>query len=223
MTKDRKENRFGPFIYEEEQAERVAAGDYSAVWEFMEDNGKFIFACARSFIFNRFSRCPSNFYDAQEYVQQIYVDFITYDLTDARTIIKGIYQSFYRLTYGGKHEVVPRISLDTPVRGSKGNGNYFERSTLGAFLPSPDPLPFDVIANKEHVKKIAPRIFLQLADVFQIDLNHMNERNGATIGDIIRSKQGRKSSFEEFREVVEEIFYGMTFEEVATYAQKNTA
>lgn len=223
MTKDGKENRFGRFIFEDEQAERVAAGDYSAVWEFMKDNGHFIFCCARSFIFKRLLRFPSNFYDAQEYVQQIYVDFITYDLTGERSIVMGIYGSFYRLMYGGKHEIISRISLDAPARIYARNGDQEEGATLGELLPSCDPLPFDVIANLEHVKKIAPRIFLQLADVFQIDLHHMNEGNGATIGDIIRVKQGRKSSLEEFREVVEEIFHGMTFEEVAAYAQSKTA
>ena len=38
MTKDGKENRFGRFVFTDEQAERAEAGDHSVIWEFIEDN-----------------------------------------------------------------------------------------------------------------------------------------------------------------------------------------
>ena len=59
MTRDGKENCFGRFIFEDEQAERIAAGDYSAVWEFMEDNRDFLTGWARKFLRVRFFFLPT--------------------------------------------------------------------------------------------------------------------------------------------------------------------
>ena len=47
MTREGKENRFGIFILDDSQVERVQSGDMSAVWEFIEQNRRFLTAWAR--------------------------------------------------------------------------------------------------------------------------------------------------------------------------------
>ena len=234
MTKDGKQNRFGRFVLDDEQAERITAGDMSAVWEFIEQNRRFLTALAHSWVYKHLAFIPNDihgsFYKPEELLNQIYVDFPLYKLESEHELFNSIFRSFRGISCGGylkKHKARQdiEISLEAPLTVSARNGDKSDGSTLKDLLPSLDPLPFDVIANTEHVKKIAPRIFLQLADVFHIDLEHMSEERGATVGDNVRHKAGERLSLEQFQEVIEEIFFGMSFEEVQAYVpnQKHAA
>lgn len=200
MTRDGKENCFGRFIFEDEQAERIAAGDYSAVWEFMEDNRDFLTGWARKFLRVRFFFLPKGFYEADELFNQIYVDFPHYNADCEKAIFKGIFRSFFHIGYGGylrnRQSIGTYISLDAPCEISRRAGETEGGATIGELLASQELTPGEEMERREHVKEIAPRFF-------------------AEIGKIC-GKNGREA----FRDVIEEVFFGLTFEEVERYAKK---
>lgn len=199
MTKDGKENRFGRFIFEDEQAERIAAGDYSAVWEFIENNRIFLTGWARKFLRVRFFFLPYGFYEVDEMINQIFVDFPHYNAACEKDIFKGIFRSFFQVGYGGylrnRKSVNAYISLDKSCGISSRTGETESGATIGELLASREPTPYEAIAQKEHIKEIAPRFF-------------------AEIGKIC-GKNGREA----FRDVIEEVFFGLTFEDVERYAK----
>ncbi len=200
MTKDGKENRFGRFIFEDKQAERIAAGDYSAVWEFMEDNGDFLRGWARKFVRNQFYFLPCGFYEADELFNQVAVDFPHYHADCDTAIFKGIFRSFFHIGYGGflrkRRSASANISLDEPIGISNRSGETESGATIGELLAIREPTPCAVLAQKEHIKEIAPRFFAEIGKICG--------KNGA----------------EAFRDVIEEVFFGMTFEEVESYAKR---
>lgn len=200
MTKQGEPNRFGHFVFTDEQAERVAAGDMSAVWEFIEDNRKFLTNWARKFLRNRFWFLPRGYYEEDELLNQIFVDFHLYCLDSEKSIGISIFRSFIKIGCGGYayyyKDKLAFTSLDAPVSVSSRNGETESGATIGELLASREPTPYEVLARKEHIKEVAPRFFVELGKVCG--------KNG---GDA-------------FRDVIEEVFFGMTFEEVKRYAKR---
>lgn len=200
MTKDGQENRFGRFVFEDEQAERVKAGDYSAVWEFIEDNRKFLTSWARKFLYVRLYFLPQGYYEVDELLNQIFVDFPQYPLDNEKTVATGIFRSWFQIGNGGyrcwKKSAYAYISLDAPVDVSSRSGDRESGATIGELLASREPTPYEAIARKEYIKEIAPKMFAELGKVCG--------KNGA----------------EAFRDVVEEVFFGFTFEEIESYAKR---
>ena len=200
MTRDGKENCFGRFIFDEEQAARIAAGDYSAVWEFIEDNREFLTGWARKFLRVRFFFLPYGFYEVDELLNQIFVDFPHYVADCEKAIFKGIFQSFFNIGFGGflrrNRSVCVTISLDERTGISRRGGDQEEGYTIAELLHN-EPTPYEVLEQKEHIKEIAPRFFAEIGKVC--------------------GKNGREA----FRDVIEEVFFGLTFEEVERYARRN--
>ncbi len=224
MTKDGKENRFGRFVFEDGQAERVAAGDYSAVWEFMEDNGKYLLNWARKFVRTRLSFLPEDrhgsFYKPEELINQIYVDFPFYTLESEKTLANGVWRSFRGITCGGflrfwKARHNRETSFDAPLTVSERNGEKTDGNTLKDLLPSREPPPDEVIEKREHVEEVAPRFYHEIGRLFG---ENGTESGGATVGELIAFQAGRQASA--FQDVIEEVFYGYTFEEVQAYARR---
>lgn len=199
MTKDGKQNRFGRFIFSDEQAERVAAGDYTAVWEFLEDNRKYLTGWAHTFIRNRFVLMPSGYYEADEMLNQVFVDFPLYPLESEKSIAIGIFRSWLQIDCGGyrcyRKSKIASISLDTPVDIASRSGDTESGATIGELLASRELTPYERIERREHVKEIAPKFFAELGRIC--------------------GKNGREA----FRDIVEEVFYGFRFEEIERYAK----
>lgn len=224
MTKDGQENRFGRFLFEDEQAERVKAGDMSAVWEFIEDNRKFLTAWARKYIRNRFYYMPQGYYEADDLLNQIYVDFPLYRLENEKAIFSSIARSFARISCGGYsgRTLVRKnkeISLDAPSEISERSGERNEGSTLSDILPSREPTPFAALERKEHVQEIAPRYFREIGRLFKAD--ETGSDGGATFGEMLAEKYGSTAGTENsFQTVIEEVFFGYSFEEIKAYAER---
>lgn len=213
-------------IYTWEQLERAKAGDMAAIGQFIEDNYRFLRGWAWNVLDKYSGVIPKNEYEPQDCINQVCVDFPYYDFDTIDSLVLCMFRSYIGVAHGGingkhtYHKCNERtISLDTPIGISSRTGERENGSTLGDLLPSREPLPFDVVENKEHVKKIAPAIYRELANVFGVDIEHEEESGTASIGDILRQKQGKKTSFEQFQETIEEVFFGMTFEEVQNYAK----
>lgn len=199
MTKDKTPNRFGRFIFEDEQAERVAAGDMSAVWEFLEDNRQYLTRWARKFLSVRLWFLPQGYYEVDELLNQVYIDFSQYPLDNEKTVATGIFRSWFRIGYGGykgsEKSANAYISLDASLDVSSRSGDRESGATIGELLASREPTPYEALESKEYVKEIAPKMFAELGKVC--------------------GKNGREA----FRDVVEEVFYGFTFEEIERYAK----
>lgn len=200
MTRDGLPNRFGRFVFENAQAERVAAGDMSAVWEFIEQNRTYLTRWARAFVRNRFWFVPRGYYEVDELLNQIFVDFLLYPLESEKTIGKGIFSSFFMIGCGGyghyRKDKYATVSLDAPASIASRSGDVESGATIGELLASREPTPYAALERMEHVKEIAPKFFAELGKVC--------------------GKNGREA----FRDVVEEVFFGFTFEEIESYAKR---
>lgn len=200
MTKDGKENRWGKFYFTDEQADRAMAGDTSVAWEFVQDNYTYLYRWARKFVRNRFWYMPRGYYEAEELVNQVYVDFPLYNLLTEKSLAISIWRSYMWVGCGGfaryDRNVHPRLSLDAPCGITSRSGDSEDGDTLGNLLPSREPTPYEVLAMKEHIQEIAPRFFAELGKVCG--------KNGG----------------EPFRDIVEEVFFGLSFEEVKRYAKR---
>lgn len=201
MTREGKENRFGRFVFEDEQTERVKAGDNSAVWEFIEDNRKFLTAWARKFIRARLGYMGKGFYEVDEFINQIYVDFPLYRVNNEKALFCEIFGSFLGISCGGYRNrrnarKDREESLEAPLSVSRRSGDKEDGGGLRDLLPSCEPTPYEVIERREHIKEIAPLFFSEI---------------GRACG-----KNG-----ERFRDIIEEVFFGMSFEEVQGYARKS--
>lgn len=225
MTKDGKVNRFGRFIFEDEQVERARAGDYSVIWEFIEDNHKYIWNWARKFVRTRLSFFPADrhgsFYKPEELINQIYVDFPYYTLESEKTIGNGIWRSFRGITCGGflrfwKARQSKEMSLDAPFTVSERGGDKEEGNALKDILPSREPSPDAILERQEHVQEVAPRYFHEIGRLFE--QSGAESDSGATIGEILAHSAGRQVSA--FQDIIEEVFFGYTFEEVKGYARR---
>jgi len=218
MTKDGQANRFGRFIFADEQAERVGAGDLSAVWEFLEDNRKYLTCWAKKYLRNHLFYLPQDmygqFYKPEELLNQIYVDFPYYKLENDKTLGVSIHCSFRGITSGGyKRSWYGRrydeISLDTPLSVSERSGNKEEEGTLLDLLPSREPTPEAALIQQEHVKEIAPRYYNELGRIV----------SGASVGELLAyNEEKRKQQQSAFQDVIEEVFFGYKFEEIKSYA-----
>ena len=229
MTKQGEPNRFGRFVFTDEQAERVAAGDMSAVWEFIEDNRKHLECWAQKFIRNHLSFLPQDmhgsFYKSDELLNQIFVDFPFYKLENEETLGKSIYCSFLGISCGGsrwswKHRQNCETSFDAPAGVHRRSGETEEAGTLKDLLPSMELIPSEVVERKEHVEEIAPHYFYEIGRLFK---HEKEEReSGATIGELLNYQSSRHyKQVNAFQDVIEEVFFGYTFEEIKAYATKS--
>lgn len=198
MTRDGEENRFGFLVLDDEQAERMQAGDMSAVWEFIEQNRLFLTRWARKFIRVRLAYMPQGYYEVDELLNQIYVDFPYYNIENRKMLCVSIFRSFFFISGGGlsgkrKIRENKEISLDAPRGITSRSGDSENGDALSALLPSREPTPYEALERREHIQEIAPHFFSEIGKVCG--------KNGET-----------------FREVIEEVFFGMSFEEVQAYA-----
>ena len=228
MTKDKTPNRFGRFIFEDEQAERVAAGDMSAVWEFIEDNRQHLTRWARKYIrYNLsffFFFMHGKFYKPDDLINQICVDFPLYTIDNEKTLGRGIYCSFKGITSGGYrgsfHGQQAEIRLDAVTSIIKRNGQTEKADTIKDMLPSREPTPEQALFTKEHVKELAPRYFHEIGRIFGRNTRKAFYE-GATVAEILAYEGGEvEIQVESFRDVIEEVFFGYTFEEVERYAKR---
>lgn len=228
MTKDGKENRFGRFIFEDGQAQRVAAGDNSAAWEFVEDNFKYLLNWVRKFVRNRLSFLPEDmhgsFYKPEELINQIYVDFPFYTIESEKALANGIWRSFRGITCGGflrfwKARHNKETSFEAPLTVSERSGEKADGNTLKDLLPSREPLPDEVLEKEEHVREVAPSYYREIGRLFGED-KPAEETGGATIGEMLAAKNGSGTGASPFQDVIEEVFFGYTFEEVKAYAKR---
>lgn len=227
MTKDGRENRYGKFIFEESQADRITAGDFSVISEFIEDNFGFLYNWARKFIRNFLYFLPDDmygsFYKPEEMINQIYVDFPLYNLESEKTLFNGVGRSFRGITCGGfqchwKSRQNQEMSLEAPFNVSERSGEKADGNTLKDLLPSRDPRPDSILERKEHVREIAPRYYHEIGKLFGKD--KPAKSGGATIGEILAEKNGLETSGNPFQDVIEEVFFGYTFKEIKAYAKR---
>lgn len=227
MTTTGEENRYGWLTLDDEQAARIAAGDMSAVWEFIEQNHDKLTNWARKFIRNKLFFLPFDFYEADEFINQIYVDFPYYKLDDERALTISIFHSFRGISCGGckryyKAKTAREISLNTPLTTSARSGDKSDGDELANFLPCHEPTPSEALERKEHVKEIAPRYFHEIKRYFGQD-EQQTRQSEATIGEMLAAQNGEEAPYDAFRDVIEEIFFGFTFEEIRTFAKRQTA
>lgn len=222
MTKDGKYNEYGKFIFTREQAERVAAGDMSAAWEFLEDNRKFLTCWARKFWRNHYQFIPKDihgyFYKAEELINQIAVDFAFYRMEDEESLLRSISRSFRGFTCGGycgrNARGCGELSLDAPLTVSQRSGDTEAGDALKDILPSGYPPPDIILERAETVRELAPRYFHEIGKLFQSE-----RESGATIGEMLAAQNGEATATASpFQDVIEEVFFGYTFEEVKHYA-----
>ena len=228
MTKDGKENRFGRFIFEDGQAERAEAGDHSVIWEFIEDNYKYLLNWARKFVRTRLSFLPEDrhgsFYKPEELINQIYVDFPFYTFESEKTLANGVWRSFRGITCGGflrfwKARHNNETSFEAPLTVSERSGEKADGNTLKDLLPSREPPPDAILEKREHVREVAPRYFREIGRLFE--QNGTESDGGATIGEILAYNANRQErQVSAFQDVIEEVFFGYTFEEVKAYARR---
>ena len=172
----------------------------TAAWEFIEDNRGFLTRWAKKFIRINLAYMPDGYYEADELLDQVYIDLPLYRLDNHNGLRKGIFNSFYGISCGGcshyyKQRKHYESSLDAPLSVSGRSGDSEDGGTLKDLLPSPEPTPYEVLAAKEHVKEIAPRYFAEIGKVCG--------KNGGEV----------------FRDIIEAVFFGFTFEEVERYAK----
>lgn len=196
MTRAGEENRFGKFILDDEQAERITAGNMSAVWEFIEQNRDFLTCWARKFIRVRLAYMPEGFYEVDELLNQIYVDFPFFKVDDRKSLCVSIFSSFFRISCGGLTGRYIRENKETSL--DKSFGGEDNAGTLHDLLSGREPTPYEALERKEHIKEIAPRFFSEIGKVCG--------KNGET-----------------FRDVIEEVFFGMSLDEVKGYATNTTS
>ena len=223
MTKEGKENRFAWLTLDEEQAERIAAGDMSAVGEFIEQNRKKLTGMARKMLRNYTNVIPANEYEADDCIDQICVDFPYYDFTDGRTLAFCIFRSFVGVAHGGysagiyaKRKREQPLSLDAPLDISERSGEKEDGASLSDLLPSREPSPYEVVAEREHIEEIAPHFYHEIKRLFG---GNGAQDGGATIGEILAAKNGGEAC-NPFRDIIEEIFFGLSYEEVKAYATR---
>lgn len=225
MTRDGKENRFAWITLDDEQAERIAAGEMSAVGEFIEQNRKKFTRMAQKILRNYTNVIPANEYEADDCINQICVDFALYDFTDGRTLAFSIFRSFIAIAHGGYagkqyayqgSKKIQPLSLDAPVGISERSGEREDGARLSDILPSREPSPYEVVAEREHIKEIAPHFYREIRRLFGGGGEHVG---GATVGEILASKNGEEAR-DPLRDIIEEIFFGFSFEEVKAYATR---
>ena len=155
MTRDGKENRFDWLTLDDEQAERIAAGDVAAVGEFIEQNRKKLAGMARKILRNYTNVIPANEYEVDDCINQICVDFPYYDFTDGRTLAFSIFRSFIGIAHGGysagiyaKRKREQPLSLDAPLAISERSGEKEDGKSLADLLPSREPSPYEAVAER---------------------------------------------------------------------------
>ncbi len=218
MTKDGKENRFGRFVFTDEQAERAEAGDHSVIWEFIEDNRGYLTGWAKKFIRRKLDFLPRGYIEADEMLNQIYVDFPFYNLESGNSLRISIHRSYIGITCGGilrsgtNHGRRIETSIDAPQSVSVRSGDVSDGSTLKDLLPSGEPTPLQVLENKEHMQELMPHYFREIGRIFKQD-------GGATVGELLEfAEKGEAKNG--FQDVIEEVFFGYTFDEVKEYAKR---
>ncbi len=199
MGTDGKENQFEGWTLDEEQADEIKKGNPLAIWAFILQNYAFLRNWARKFIRNsKYLRC----YQVDEFINQIFVDCPYYNFSDGGTVRKSVFVTFRRTDRGGYlkeyRSAVPKIWLDAPAPlSSKGESG----ATIGELLASREPTPEQRCMQREQVEECIPRMYSELKRIY---IEQANKR--------ARTRE------QQFTEILEYIFPGMTFEEVERYA-----
>lgn len=228
MTTTGEKNRYFPFKLTEECAARMAAGEMTALASFVEENRSFLTRWARKILRNYTNVIPAGQYEEADCINQMFVDFSFYDYSNGEMLIRSIFRSYIGIAYGGfKRTVYGKSdyrtqSLDAPMSVSGRSGDKSDGDELGSILPSRDPIPSEVLERKEHVQEIAPYIFHEVGRIFGHD-QRRKFQDEATIGEMLAAQKGEEAPYDAFRDVIEEVFFGLTFEEVRRYAYKNAA
>ena len=69
-----------------------------------------------------------------------------------------------------------------------------------------------VLENKEHMQELMPHYFREIGRIFKQD-------GGATVGELLEfAEKGEAKNG--FQDVIEEVFFGYTFDEVKEYAKR---
>ena len=141
MTREGEPNVYGIYIFTPEQARRIKAGDMTAAWEFIEDNRGFLTRWAKKFIRINLAYMPDGYYEADELLDQVYIDLPLYRLDNHNGLRKGIFNSFYGISCGGcshyyKQRKHYESSLDAPLSVSGRSGDSEDGGTLKDLLPS---------------------------------------------------------------------------------------
>ncbi len=220
MTTDGKPNIYGNVVLDVEQVERIKAGDSATCWAFVEQNHRFFYCWARKFISTHAERFRN--YEIAEFVGQIFVDCQYYKYDDAKSIRCSIYHSFQLIEAGGylaKGSIRGEIILDSPLRTYSRSGEMQDGVTIGEMIVSREPTPDIIIEAQEHIEEIAPRFYREI----KREIYRHEDTNEATIGELLRFQKGfEQSRSERFQNIIEDVFFGLTFEEVQEYA-KNSA
>ena len=93
-------------------------------------------------------------------------------------------------------------------------------ATLAERLQSREPTPSEVVERKEHVAEVAPHIFHEVGRIFGRNTRKVF-CDEATVGELLAFEGGVvEIQVDPFRDVIEEIFFGLTFEQVRAYAKR---
>ena len=200
MTTDGKQNRFGRFIMDEEQAERIAAGDMSAVWAFIENNRMYLTRWARKFLRVRLYFLPKGYYEEDDLLNQIYVDLPFYDLSGEKGLGISVFRSFMSIDCGGirfrKKRQRHTDSLDAPLSVAARSGDKEDGGTLQDLLPNREPTPEEAFIRRETDEALIPRAVCALSDALS---------DGGTMTEKMKS---------ELADLLEYVFVGYTFEQL---------
>ena len=219
MTRDKWE----PFIMTNGLAERMVAHEMAACAEFVEKNRKFLTGWARKMLRNYTNVIPAGQYEEGDCINQIFVDFIYYDYSNAEMLVRSIWRSYIGIAYGGFKRVVfgrsdyRTQSLDAKIGIFSRSGDKADGDGLENLLQSNEPTPYEVVAEREHIEEIAPRFYHEIKQFFGGD---SEEQRGATVGEIKAAQQGENPPYDPFRDMIEEIFKGYLFEQVRAMARR---
>lgn len=210
-----------PFSMTDELAARMAAHEMEACADFVEQNRKFLAGWARKMLRDHTNVIPANEYEEGDCIDQIFVDFVYYDYSGAKMLVRSIWRSFIGVAHGGygarvyaRSKKEQALSLDAPIEISARSGEKDSGASIADVIPSREPSPYEVVAEREHVEEIAPHFYHEIKRLFG---NDPEEQGGATIGEILAAKSGGKAG-DPIRDIIEEIFFGLSYEEVKAYA-----
>lgn len=214
MTRDKWE----PFIMTNMLAERMAAHEMAACAEFVEQNRKFLTGFARKMLRNFTNVIPAGQYEEGDCIDQIFVDFVYFDYSNAEMLMRSIWRSYIGIAYGGFKRVVfgrsdyRALSLDATIGISSRSGDKADGDELGNLLKSNEPTPYEMVEEREHVEEITPHFYHEIKRFFG---GGHEDQGGATVGEILAAKEGNA-----FRDMIEDIFQGYLFEQVRAMARR---
>lgn len=158
MAKKNIDEKWRLFKIDDETAERIKNGNYTAVRKFYEDNEKLIrnIAVHCYWLWGVRENRNRRMFEVDDYVNTIYVDLLHYDYTDSRTLYKGMIISCRYVDCGGLAHIkgyhfmnddLCNVSLDKAMTP---DGKDF---TLYKMLGSPDPFIENILNDGETIEE----------------------------------------------------------------------